>query len=189
LSEIRAIEDELRHQTSDWKERMRAWEASVRNDQPEWTVLRPDVDDISSGGQKYLPMEDGSFLAQSYAPTKHRVKMTAKVAVEEITGFRLELLTDPNLPCGGPGRSIKGTGALSEFEVEAGPADGSAGMHKVKLVSATADVEAPEAPLEAMFDDKSNKKRITGPAAFPIDGKDDTARGNPIGPGPPHHTP
>jgi hypothetical protein len=183
LSGIREIEDDLRHRTADWRERMRAWEASVRDDQPEWTVVRPEVDDISSGGCKYLPMDDGSFLAQSYAPTKHKVKLTVKVPLEEITGFRLELLTDPNLPCNGPGRSVKGTGVLSEFEVEAGPADGSAKPAKLKLVSATADVDAPEAPLEAIFDDKSNKKRITGPVAFAIDGKDDTAWSVDIGPG------
>ncbi|HVR83995.1 MAG TPA: DUF1549 domain-containing protein, partial [Planctomycetota bacterium] len=183
LREIREIEDDLRHRTSDWKERMRAWEASVRDDQPAWTVVRPDVDDISTGGQKYLPMEDGSLLAQSYAPTKHRVKMVAKVALEEVTGFRLELLTDPNLPRGGPGRSIKGTGALTEFEVEAGPADGSTKPQKLKMASATADVEAPEAPLEAIFDDKSGKKRIVGPVAFAIDGKDETAWSIDIGPG------
>ena len=35
----------------------------------------PTVDDISTGGQKYLPMKDGSLLAQGYAPTKHRVKI------------------------------------------------------------------------------------------------------------------
>jgi hypothetical protein len=183
LREIREIEDDLRHRTSDWKERMRAWEASIRGDQPVWTVVRPEVDDISTGGQKYLPMDDGSFLAQSYAPTKHRVKLIAKVPLEEVTGFRLELLTDPNLPRGGPGRSIKGTGALTEFEVEAGPADGSAKPQKLKMASATADVEAPEAPLEAIFDDKSNKKRLVGPVAFAIDGKDDTAWSIDIGPG------
>jgi hypothetical protein len=183
LKEIREVEEDLRHKTGDWQERMRAWEASVRNDQPEWTVVRPDVDDISTGGCKYLPMEDGSFLAQSYAPTKHKVKLTVKVPQDEIGGFRLELLTDPNLPCNGPGRSIKGTGALSEFEVEAGPADGSGKLQKVKLISATADVDVPEAPLEAIFDDKSNKKRITGPVAFAIDGKDDTAWSVDVGPG------
>src|SRR5579862_1951430 len=183
LRGIREIEDDLRHRTADWKERMRAWEAAVRDDQPEWTVVRPDVDDISTGGQKYLPMEDGSFLAQSYAPTKHRVKLIAKVPLEEVTGFRLELLTDPNLPRGGPGRSIKGTGALTEFEVEAGPADGSTKPQKLKMASATADVEAPEAPLEAIFDDKSGKKRIVGPVAFAIDGKDETAWSIDIGPG------
>jgi hypothetical protein len=180
---IREIEDELRHKHADWKERLRAWEASVRNDQPEWTVIRPEVDDISSGGCKYIPMDDGSILAQSYAPTKHRVKLTVKTPMDSITGFRLELLNDANLPRNGPGRSIKGTGALTEFEVEVSAADGSAKTQKVKIASATADVEAAEAPLEAIFDDKSNKKRITGPVAFAIDGKDDTAWSVDVGPG------
>src|SRR6185436_17307462 len=183
LRGIREIEDELRHKTPDWKERMRAWEASVRGDQPEWKIAKCDVDDISTGGQKYLPMGDGSLLAQSYAPTKHKVKLTAKFEVEQVTGFRLELLNDANLPRNGPGRSIKGTGALSEFEVEVAPTNGQGKAQKVKLVSATADVEAPEAPLEAIFDDKSKKKRLTGPVAFAIDGKDDTAWSVDIGPG------
>ena len=80
------------------------------------------VDEISTGGQKYLPQKDGSFLAQGYAPTKHTVKLTVKTSMKDIRAFRLELLTDPNLPLGGPGRSIKGTGALTEFKVDAAPA-------------------------------------------------------------------
>jgi len=183
LRQIREIEDDLRHRTADWKERMRAWEATAREGQPEWTVVRPDVDDISNGGQKYTPLADGSFRAEGYAPTKHNVKMTVKVPLESITGFRLEQLNDPNLPRNGPGRSIKGTGALSEFEVEAGPADGSAKPQKIKLVSATADAGAPEGPLEAIFDDKGNKKRTIGPVAFAIDGKEETAWSIDIGPG------
>ncbi len=181
--QIREIEDELRHKSGDWKERMRAWEATAREGQPEWTIVKPLVDDISNGGQKYTLLEDGSFRAEGYAPTKHTVKMTVKVPLETITGFRLELLNDPNLPRNGPGRSIRGTGALSEFSVDAGPADGSAGAKRIKLISATADAEAPEGPLEAIYDDKSNKKRITGPVAFAIDGKDETAWSVDIGPG------
>ena len=78
--------------------------------------MRPEVDEESTGGQKYIPMEDGSFLAQGYAPTKHTVEMTVKTTIAPITAFRLELLNDPNLPLGGPGRSIKGTGAFTEFQ-------------------------------------------------------------------------
>ena len=94
-------------------------------------------------------MSDGSFLAQGYAPTKHRVKMTVKTDVQNITAFRLELLNDPNLPLGGPGRSIKGTGALTEFEVEAAPADAPDKPAKVKIAHATADVNLPETPSGA----------------------------------------
>lgn len=179
---IRKIEAALQ-QTPDWEKRMAAWENSVIRDQPEWTIVRPEVDDISNGGQKYLPMKDGSFLAQGYAPTKHRVKLTAKTDVREIAAFRLELLNDLNLPLGGPGRSIKGMGALTEFEVEAAPAETPDKVAPIKIVKATADVNTPERPLDPIFDDKSGKRRVTGPVEFAIDGNEDTAWGIDSGPG------
>ena len=49
---------------------------------------RPEVDDISTGGEKYIPQEDGSLLAQGYAPTKHNVKLTAKTSLRNITAFK-----------------------------------------------------------------------------------------------------
>src|SRR5262249_50943678 len=119
---VHEIEADLRHKNPDWPARMAEWEARVKNDQPVWTVIRPEVDDISTDGQRYLPMKDGSFLAAGYAPVKHRVMMTLKTEVRNISAFRLELLNDPNLPLGGPGRSITGSCALTEFEVEAAPA-------------------------------------------------------------------
>lgn len=180
---IREIEADLQHRHSDWQERMRQWEEKVKAGQPDWIVVQPEVEDISTGGQKYLPLKDSSFLAQGYAPTKHRVKMTVRTDVQNITAFRLELLTDPNLPLGGPGRSIKGTGALTEFEVEAAPADDPDKVTQVKIVKATADINLPETPLEAMFFDKTDKRRVTGPVEFAIDGKEETAWGIDAGPG------
>src|SRR5262249_54525227 len=129
------------------------------------------------------PMEDGSFLAQSYAPTKHTLKMTVKTDVSPILAFRLELLNDPNLPLGGPGRSIKGTAALTEFKVEAAPADAPGKATRVKLSRAAADVNPPEKPLDPIFDDKSGKRRVTGPIAFALDGRNETAWGIDVGPG------
>ncbi|HKC88674.1 MAG TPA: DUF1549 domain-containing protein, partial [Blastocatellia bacterium] len=122
IGRIREIEASLRERTPDWQRRMAEWETKATKDQPEWAVVKPEVEEISNGGQRYLPMKDGSFLAQGYAPTKHRVKMSVKVDQQNITAFRLELLTDANLPMGGPGRSVKGGCALTEFEVEAAPA-------------------------------------------------------------------
>jgi mono/diheme cytochrome c family protein len=183
FSRIREIEAKLQEAKPDWRERMAEWEAKVTKDQPEWIVVRPEVEDISTGGQKYLPLKDASFLAQSYAPTKHRVKMSVKVDAQNITAFRLELLTDPNLPLGGPGRSTKGTGALTEFELEAAPASDPKKITKIKIVRATADYNQPERALEPIFSDKSNRRRVTGPVAFAIDGKDETAWGIDAGPG------
>jgi len=183
FSQIREIEAALQERNPDWRKRMEEWEARVAKDQPEWTVVKPVVDDISTGGQKYLPMKDGSFVAQGYAPTKHRVKMSASVETRNITAFRLELLTDANLPMGGPGRSVKGTCALTEFEVEAAPAGDPKKVTKVKLVRATADYNQHERELEPIYDDKSKRRRLTGPVEFAIDGKDETAWGVDAGPG------
>ena len=119
LRRVKEIEAGLQRRTPDWQTRMAAWEEQVRNNQPEWRVLKLTVDDISTGGERELPMKDGSMLALGYAPTKHTVKFTAKPELPAITAVRLELLTDPNLPGGGPGRSIRGSGALTEFTLEA----------------------------------------------------------------------
>jgi mono/diheme cytochrome c family protein len=181
--QIQEIESELQHQSADWQERMVAWEEQAKQDQPEWIIVRPTVEDISTGGQKYFLQEDGSFLAQGYAPTKHKVKMTVKTDVQNITAFRLELLNDPNLPRGGPGRSILGTGALTEFEVDAAPADAPDRIAHIKFARASADISLPKTALDKIYDDKSQLYRVTGPLEFAIDECDETAWGIDAGPG------
>jgi hypothetical protein len=180
---IHALENELRHRHPDWRRRMHAWEDKVKLGQPAWTVVRPSVLEESTGGQKYRLLPDGSFLAQGYAPTKHTVQLTVRTDVKNITAFRLELLNDPNLPLNGPGRSIKGTCALTEFKVKAAPADSPDKGQVIKFVKATADINPAEKPLDAIFNDKSGRKRVTGPVSYAIDGKDETAWGIDVGPG------
>ncbi len=183
LSQTREIEARLQERTPDWLAQMNAWEERVKNDQPEWKVIQPEVIDISTDGARYLPQKDGSFLIGGYAPAKHRVKLVLKTNEPNITAFRLELLTDPNLPFGGPGRSYKGTCALTEFEVEAAPANDPKKITKLKFAQASADVNPPETELEAKFNDKSGKRRVFGPVEFAIDGKEETAWGTDIEPG------
>ncbi len=183
LSQTKEIEAKLQEVKPNWQELMNSWEEQVSKNLPAWTVVYPSVDDISTGGQKYLPYKDGSFLAQGYAPTKHRVKMTWKTELKNITAVRVELLNDPNLPLNGPGRSIKGTGALTDFYVEAAPASDPKKVEKIKIVSATADVNPPETELATIFDDRSKRRRVEGPISFAIDDKDETAWGIDVGPG------
>ncbi len=118
---IREVEDGIRHSNPDWRERMDRWEDErLAKAGPKWTVLQAPFEDISTGGQKYLLLPDGSFRAAGYAPTKHTGKFTLKSDLPRITAFRLELMNDANLPAYGPGRSLWGTCALTEFKVEAG---------------------------------------------------------------------
>jgi hypothetical protein len=182
LRRVAEIETGLQRRAPDWQTRMAAWEEQVKSNQPEWQVLKLTVDDISTGGERELPMRDGSMLALGYAPTKHTVKFTATPELPSITAVRLELLTDPNLPGGGPGRSIRGSGALTEFTLEAAAGEPNK-FEKLKIASATADLNMPETTLEPKFDDKSGKRRVTGPIEFAIDGKDETAWTLDAGPG------
>jgi dsRNA-specific ribonuclease len=181
LRRIQEMDAERQHSSPDWKQKLAAWEERVRGDQPEWRVVRPELD--ASGGQKHTLLPDGSILAGGYAPTKHTTDFSVKVGPEPIAAVRLELLNDPNLPQGGPGRSIYGLCALTEFRVDAAPADQPGAAKPVKIASGTADVNPPEQELAATFDDKTKRRRVTGPIGYAIDGKDETAWGLDIGPG------
>jgi hypothetical protein len=173
--QIRAIHADLKHRTPDWPRRMAEWEKQASANRTRWTIVRPEPD--ISGGQKHYNLDDGSILALGYAPTKHTTEFKVILhAPAEITAARLELLNDPNLPRGGPGRSIFGNFALTEFRVLA---DGK----EVKIKSATASVNPAEKELHSSFDDKSKKRRVTGPIEYAIDRKDDTAWTGDNGPG------
>ena len=176
------IESEMKHRLPDWPKRLAAWEDSVRNDQPEWIVLTNLVQE-GDKAQRYEEKADGSLLACGYAPTKFTQWFRLTNDLSGLTAFRLELLTDPNLPYGGPGRAFNGTCALSEFIVEAHEAARVTNKVKVKWKEATADVEQPERALEGNYDDKSTNARTTGPIRFAIDGNDRTAWGINVGPG------
>ena len=179
--QIREQEEILRHTTADWQVRMAAWEASVRGDQPEWTVVH--CEHVGERGERFYQYEDGSIRAASYAPTQWAPHFRGTNGLTSISAFRLEQLTDPNLPCQGPGRSIRGMAALSEFKVTATDPENPTNKVSVKFIQATADFANEGKFLEAEFDDRSDKKRTYGPVSHAIDGKKETAWGIDAGPG------
>jgi hypothetical protein len=179
--QIHEIEAGLKHREPKWPELMVAWERQVRDDQPAWTVVRPQLD--TTGDEKYSLQDDGSVVAAGYAPTKHSPEFTGSTDLKIIRGVRLEALKDGNLPLGGPGRSIKGLFALTEFRVFAAPADNPGARKEVKIIRATADVNPPIKELESIFDDRSKRRRVTGPVEYLIDGKDETGWTIDVGPG------
>ncbi len=183
VRETAAIEEGLRRDAPDWAQRQRAWEETVDKPGPEWTVVRTDVDANNGTGQKHVMLEDGSLVASGYAPTIHIDTFTGLEPVPSVAAVRLETLNDPSLPLNGPGRSTKGLFALTEFHVEVAPADKPNEWREAKIVRATADVNPPETPLEPIFDDRSGRKRVTGPIDFATDGKIETAWGIDVGQG------
>lgn len=180
FQKIKLLEDDLKHTVPDWRTKLRQWVKALPN-QPKWEVIKPKLD--TSGGQKHYLLEDGSILAAGYAPTKHDTDFPVTLTNKKITAFKLELLNDPSLPLSGPGRSIYGLLALTEFKVIVSAIDTPKSTTTLKFQSATADVNPEDQPLEALFYDKTNRKRFTGKVAYAIDGKDETAWGIDIGPG------
>src|SRR5437868_12813508 len=63
---------------------------------PYTTLFRSRIEDISTGGQKYLMQTDGSMLAQGYAPTKHTAIFWSTNDIKGVTAFQIELLNDGN---------------------------------------------------------------------------------------------
>jgi hypothetical protein len=181
LAEIGQIENELRAAHPDWQERMAAWETGFRNQEPEWTIVRPKLD--TSGGQKHYVLDDGSALAAGYAPTQITTEFPVEVRDTKIAAVRLELLNDPSLPHGGPGRSLYGLCALTELAATVAPLDNPERTAELKFKSASADVNPPECEVEKIFDDGKGTRRVTGPSRFAIDGDELTAWGIDVGPG------
>ena len=103
-----------------------------RADKAIWTVLDP-TRFTSAGGATLRKLPDGSVLAGGENPSPDTYTITAQTELSGITGFRLEVLPDPSLPGGGPGRAVNGNFALNEFRVTASPRSGQADSVSVKL--------------------------------------------------------
>jgi hypothetical protein len=94
-----------------------------------WTVLDP-ARFTSTGGATLRRLPDNSILAGGENPSPDTYTIVAQTDLSGITGFRLEVLPDPSLPGGGPGRAVNGNFALDELRVtaslQAGQATGEA---------------------------------------------------------------
>ncbi len=178
---IAEVEDGLRARHSDWGERLARWEEEVRGNQTEWTVLEPYEYGDPAGLSKLRMQKDLSLLAGGHRLNGGIWRVKARTRLTGITGVRLEVLTDSNLPLRGPGRSEKGLFALKELRLEAAPASGSGKAEKVAFSKATADFEEPERSNGTPPAEKEH--RLYGPARLAADGDERTAWTIEAGPG------
>ena len=182
LAEIARIEQALRDEHPDWRQRLAKWEAAQKPPSVPWSIL--EITNAGDNNQRYYRQEDGSVLAQGYAPTRFDATFTATTRQAVIRSFRLELMTDPNLPAGGPGRAVDGQIALSEFKVVATSLADPTQKKTVRFVRATADYSNPPKQLQAPYTDAKGKSSgVIGPVELAIDGKNDTGWGIDAGPG------
>src|SRR4030095_5831323 len=102
--------------------RLATWEEQMKPLAGEWTVVE-DARVTASFGVKFERLSDLSFVAGGDASTNNVYVIKAKTPLPNITGVRLEVLSDVTLPRGGPGRRNDGVAAVNEFTIEAAPAD------------------------------------------------------------------
>ncbi len=165
---IAAMEDDLLAQFPDIPKKMAAWEDEMKALTRDWTVLEP-ASYYGSVGAKFTKLDDHSLLAAGSVPPFSEYTVTAKTDLTNITGFRLEALTDPNLPASGPGRAKNGNFVLTEFAVEAAPATNNAKTNAVPLQNATADFAQTDFPVAAAIDGITTNK--TGWAVEDLPGR------------------
>ncbi len=181
LSEIEEIESRLKSENPSWREKLTTWSNSQRRRRPDWTVL--ELENANDNSQRYFDQADSSILAQGYAPTKFTANFRATTDLPEIRSLRLEMLTDPDLPAGGPGRAIDGLFALTEFKVEVASVKRPQETDWVKFTRAVSDFANEDQRLGPRYADREGKRGMTGSAAYAIDGADETAWGIDAGPG------
>lgn len=140
-----------------------AWEQTLTTMAPaDWTVLDP-VSVVSQQGATFTRQADGSWLASGTNPERDLYTVTVKTKLGGITGFRLEVLPDEQLPNKGPGRVAHGNFVLSEFNVESAGSEETDARKPVVLKNAKAD-----------FEQGASGKGVDFPIAHVLDGKPNT---------------
>jgi hypothetical protein len=137
-TQIADLETKLDTSTPELEAAQNEWESKLKAAPSDWMVLRPSHY-VSAGGATLRLLQDGSILASGKNPQADTYELTASTDHTGITGIRIEVLPDPSLPKGGPGRDPDGNFFLSAFQVEAKPASGAAGAQQIKFKEAVAD--------------------------------------------------
>ena len=115
-----------------------AWEQGAASAQAAWIVL--DTEQVASAaGATLTEQPDLSLLVGGENPDRDTYSISANTDLTGITAVRLEVLPDPALPAGGPGRVAHGNFVLSEFRLAAASIADPAQTAALVLENATAD--------------------------------------------------
>ena len=183
--ELESIRVEVRKQNPQWEKSFAEWLDAERkrlDSGPEWEIVTPSH--MGDGGQKFYPQKDGSIITKGYSPARSTERFEMTTNRKRIGSLRLELMLDPYLAYGGPGRSIDGTVAISEVKLQVGGS--SEQLKPVVWESATADFESRKRETDtSKYPIKGDKPddRSEGPISYISDGDVKTAWTNEQGPG------
>ena len=165
----KSLEKTLNTSTPELAAAQRVWERNQSTaDTTNWTVLAPTEANSTSGTQIRVDIDDS--IVGSTFPEKDAYVIRATTSLHGITGIRLEALTDPSLPAGGPGAAPNGNFVLTGVHLEAGG-------KPIKLARAFADHSQNEFAIAGLVETKPKPWAI-----LPETGKDHTAIFQPAAP-------
>ncbi|MEZ6057120.1 MAG: DUF1553 domain-containing protein [Planctomycetaceae bacterium] len=154
-------------------EKLAKWEASVSQGGTVWTPLDPE--NLKSNlGVKFTKESDLSVWVTGPNNKQGNYTLEAKTELANVTGIKLELLSDPRLPSNGPGRSPNGNFVLTEFTVQAAGTEKGAKPGAVKLINPKADFSQDGYSIASAIDGKQDASG-NGWATHPETGKNRTA--------------
>ena len=104
------------------------------------------------------PQPDRSIIASGDA-SKTVYTVTTRTTLNNITGIRLETLSDASLPSKGPGLADNGNFVVTELEVLSALSTTPEKSNKVKIASGRADFTQPSFNINQAFDGKTNDQR------------------------------
>src|SRR5207247_9730159 len=142
-------------ETTNLMERLAAWEKDFAEPPGQWTVLEPK--DWQNFATKFEKQDDFSLLGGGDLQPGGVMRVWVETPLTNITGFRLEALTNPNLIYGGPGILGKGSFLVREFMVEAYALENPTVTNKVKFRRALADMAAPGFSITNAIDGNADK--------------------------------
>ncbi len=183
LANVQQVIEGFQTENPQWAEALTQWQTATARRWIDWQVRVPTV--LPFEGEKFRVLDDGSIISESYAPTRTTNTFSLNTYVGTITAVRLDALQHPQLPLGGPGRSIYGTAALTEFSVKVIPESDPSKVQTIKFVRAYSSANPTSVRLPAAFRDRDPEKdqRVTGPIEYAFDGDGQTAWSTDIGPG------
>jgi hypothetical protein len=120
------------------EERLAEWEKTTTPKAGHWTPLRPNST-VSKKHATMTVLDDDSVLLSGDWPNNDTYVVELETPLTGITALKLEVLPDPSLPHGGPGRAPlfqEGDFLLSEFMATAAPLNGGK-PQPVKFASAS----------------------------------------------------
>ncbi|HTD67184.1 MAG TPA: DUF1549 domain-containing protein [Candidatus Limnocylindria bacterium] len=164
-AKIQSLEDKAMKNATNLTEKMAAWKTEAEDAPGNWFPL--DATEWHNFATKYEKQSDLSFLGGGDLQPGAVTRVWVDVPPPNITGFRLEVLTHPNLPYGGPGLMKKGSWLLKEFTCEAYALTNASVTNKIAFRRALADAEAPGFGITNVIDGKTDKGGWTA-STFPV---------------------